>query len=56
MMILDEVLAAFDKLKEECGKDIPQEKVQEFVSEWFSGPGEELQDWVPADWKEKYNR
>ncbi|XP_035699852.1 trehalase-like [Branchiostoma floridae] len=49
----EDILGAFDNMRAR-GQDIrSREVMRRFVSQWFSGPGAELEDWEPSDWQER---
>lgn len=48
----DQVLQHFSKLASTHNHSIPRERLQEFLREHFQAAGQELQPWVPEDWKD----
>lgn len=48
----DQALQHFSQLASTHNHSIPRERLQEFLREHFQAAGQELQPWVPADWKD----
>ncbi|KAM7337704.1 hypothetical protein ACRRTK_003823 [Alexandromys fortis] len=49
----DEVLQSFRQLAMTHNNSIPREELQKFVQTYFQPVGQELQSWIPEDWKER---
>ncbi|XP_041494623.1 trehalase [Microtus oregoni] len=49
----DEVLKSFRQLAMTHNNSIPREELQKFVQTYFQPVGQELQSWIPEDWKER---
>jgi hypothetical protein len=48
----DLVIERFNQLLATYQDKVPKEIIRKFVSENFQGPGDELDSWVPKDWRE----
>ncbi|XP_059123713.1 trehalase isoform X2 [Peromyscus eremicus] len=48
----EEVLQRFSELAMAYNHSIPREQLQEFVQSYFQPVGQELQSWIPEDWKD----
>ncbi|XP_043849486.1 trehalase [Dromiciops gliroides] len=47
----DQVLSDFNELLKSSGGNISREQLKTFVSEHFKDPGQEMETWIPEDWK-----
>ncbi|XP_074071309.1 trehalase [Macrotis lagotis] len=47
----DQVLSDFDELLKSSGGNISRDHLETFVNEHFKDPGQEMEIWIPEDWK-----
>nr|XP_003418300.1 trehalase [Loxodonta africana] len=51
-MAPDQVLLSFGELAKAHNYSIPRQQLQEFVTKHFQAARQELQSWIPGDWKD----
>ncbi|XP_074158400.1 trehalase isoform X1 [Sminthopsis crassicaudata] len=48
----DQVLKDFDELQKSSGGNLSRDQLKTFVNEHFTDPGQEMETWIPDDWKD----